>query len=107
MSAETVRSSGSFAIGVLRVEPGSDEQVRREARLVLALHAHAQGHFLLDVVEVSGAGSDPGYATAEQLAARADAQAFVISGDVDLSRLRMVADRVRMTIKRVTSRWPG
>src|SRR4051812_31237404 len=103
MSAESVWSSGSFAIGVLRVDPGCDDEVRREARLRLALRAHELGHFLLDVVEVSGAGSDPGYATAERLAARADADAFVIGGEVDLPRLRGAADRVRMTIKRAAA----
>lgn len=91
--------SPPFAIGVLRVEPGTGDEERREARLQVALRAHGFGYFLLDVVEVAGGQADPGYEVLEQLAVRTAAEAFVVQGEVDLAWLRPAADRLRMIIR--------
>jgi hypothetical protein len=89
-----------LAVGVLNVAPGASEAERRRLRLDFALSANAQGYFLLETVEVDGRRNHPGYAHAEDLAVRADADAFFVLGAVDLRRLRATADQVRMTIRR-------
>jgi hypothetical protein len=92
-----------LAVGVLRIVPGLSEAERRDLRLDFALGANAEGYFLLETVEVGGGRDHPGYARAEDLAVRADADAFVVRGAVDLRRLARTADQVRMTIRRVRS----
>jgi hypothetical protein len=92
-----------LAVGVLHVPPGLSEVERRRQRLDFALSANAQGYFLLETVEVDARQPHPGYAHAEDLAVRADADAFVVRGAVDLPRLTRIADHVRMTIRRLTS----
>jgi hypothetical protein len=102
MSEVSLGVGRPLAVGVLHVAPGVGEAERRELRLDFALGANAQGYFLLETVEVDGGRNDPGYAHAEDLAVRADADAFVVRGAVDLRRLKVIADQVRMTIRRVT-----
>jgi len=82
-----------FAVGVL----ASDGGRRRRERLDLALDAYKLGYFLLDTVEVH---DRAGYAVAEALAARTDADAFVVRGDVDLPRLERAAADLRMRVCR-------
>ena len=96
-----VGSPGSppFAIGVLRVEPGTGDDARRDARLQVAMRAYELEYFLIDVVEVAGGRADPGYDVVERLAARTAAEAFVVGGDVDLDRLQPVADQLRMIVR--------
>lgn len=93
-----------FAIGVLAVlpdgaNPGEAWEVRRtEERLQVALTAHALGYFLLDVFEIRP-GDAAGYERIEELAVRADADAFVVRGLVDEDVLKPMADRIRMRIR--------
>jgi hypothetical protein len=92
-----------LAVGVLRLGPGLSDAQRREERLDFALKANHLGYFLLDTVEVHGSRDEHGHGQAEDLAVRADADAFVVRGAVDLARLTRIADRVRMTIRRLTA----
>jgi hypothetical protein len=92
-----------LAVGVLHVGPGLSDAQRRDERLDFALKANHQGYFLLETVEVHGPRDEHGYAQAEDLAVRADADAFVVRGAVDLVRLTRIADRVRMTIRRLAA----
>jgi hypothetical protein len=92
-----------LAVAVVAVPALADEDQRSEARIAVTLFAYKLGYFVLDVIEVTpGVGSgDPGggYSTAERLARRTDADAFVLRGSVDIQQLRLTADMVRMRIR--------
>lgn len=95
-----------MAVAVRAVPPEEPDAVRRAVRLELALLAYEFGYFLLDVVEVTGAGEDAAYDWVEEIARRTDADAFIVDGPVDRARLKAVADADRMVI-RVLATDPG
>ena len=88
-----------MAIAVLALVETVSEDVRRSARLDLALHAYKLGYFVVDVLEVTSDTDAGGYGWVEALAEQTDADALVCSGPLDRGRLEAVADRSHMTIR--------
>ena len=91
MSAEWRLAVGLFAS---EGEPG-----RREARLHVALWAARKGYALAEAFAVPPEPSVPdAYVAAEDLAVRVDAQAVLVSGDVDRERVEGLAERARLMV---------
>ena len=69
-------------------------------RTSLALSTNEEGYALLETFEVTGDPmTDEGtYAAVEDLAARLDAQALMVSGLVDLERVKEIGERVRLVV---------
>ena len=88
-----------MAIAVLAMVETVSEDVRRSARLDLALHAYKLGYFVVDVLEVRSDADADAYGWVEELAEQTDADALVCSGPLDRGRLEAVADRSHMTIR--------
>jgi hypothetical protein len=92
-----------MAVAVVAVPALAGEAERAEERVAVALLGYKLGYFVLDIIEVppgvSGGDPDGGYARADALARRTDADAFIVRGSVDTDRLRRVADQVRMRIR--------
>jgi hypothetical protein len=86
-----------FAVGVLALAAPTAGAGRASARLDLALDAYRFGYFLVDTIEVDTHGS--GYLAAELLVRRADPEALVVRGPVDMDWLNALADRHRLVIR--------
>ena len=98
MCAPTGTWPRPFAVGVLALPDTADAVARSAGRLHVALDAYKHGYFLIDTIEAGADGA--GYAIAELLAVRTDADALVTGGPVDAARLLRIADRRRLVVRR-------
>lgn len=67
---------------------------------MIARKSNDEGYALLETFEVDGSAvtDEPVYAAIEALAARVDADAFMVLGDVDGERLERIAEWVRIVV---------
>ena len=73
---------------------------RRQARVALALYANDESYALVETFEVDGSTArDAATLLAlEELAARVEATAVIVSGDVDREKVEAIAEWVRMAV---------
>lgn len=89
-----------LAIGILGPDSGVEAPRSHDERIRMSVAANGLGYGLLDIFEVGTAlGPDePIYASIELVADRHDAQALLVLGNVDRSRVDEIADRVRLRV---------
>jgi hypothetical protein len=90
-----------LALGLIQVPEGSWETATRsQARIALALRANKEGYALVETLEVgvNGLKDNAQFATLEELAVRLDAEALLVSGEVDEERVEEMAGRLRLVV---------
>jgi hypothetical protein len=90
-----------LALGLIHVPEGSWETATRsQARIALALQANKEGYALVETLEVgvNGLKDDAQFATLEELVVRLDAEALLVSGQVDDERVQEMAGRLRLVV---------
>lgn len=94
-----------LALGLLQVPEGEWETATlSQARIAVALQANAEGYALVETLEVgvNGLKDDAQFATLEELAVRLDAEALLVSGQVDEERVQEMAGRLRLMVVAVS-----
>jgi hypothetical protein len=93
-------SVARLAVGLLHHRPFASQSERSRSRINLALLAASHGFALVEVFETGSNGlrEDIAFQELEAVARQVDAVAIVWSGNVDLARVRDVADRLRLVI---------
>jgi hypothetical protein len=88
-----------MAIAVLSLPRATADDVRRAARLDLALHAYKLGYFVVDILDTGPGTSASLYGWIETLALQTDADAFVCSGPIDRAQIDAIAERAHMVVR--------
>ena len=89
-----------LALGLLNTAAHASHAERTRARIGLTLTADDEGYALIETYEIGGSPirDDAAFAALEELAQRMEADAVVLDGDVDLARVRELAQRLRLVV---------
>jgi hypothetical protein len=93
----------SLAVGLFRVPPGSSDQLRRRARIEIALCAGSEGYALLDTFDLDDSlrAEDETLQVVRALGEQHPLHALIVAGPVQREGIDDLADDLRLITVRV------
>jgi hypothetical protein len=95
-----VSRSRPLAVGLVQTSPDVAPAARRQLRIAVALFANDEGYALVETFEIDGrpVHDDAAFEALEELSVRLDADALLVVGLLDRTRVDSLADRARLVV---------